>query len=202
MSPGGGGRRGDGRRRLSDVRSRWFHAADPVRTICDDLCSQHEPVCRTIFCALPEGVGVGGNLGSSQPTTSFSARGFLVAYPMYGVRVVTKPDKGAWYPKLGDALKQHFSGWRACLLTAELRLPKLTGLTPSRRIPLFNGPAACRLDDFELVRGSMRAGKSRAWARAEGRGPRQQLLASNLCPPTSRLTYSAAGYSEGTVSPL
>jgi putative N6-adenine-specific DNA methylase len=28
-----------------------------------------------------------------------------------------------FYPKLGDVLKKHFSGWRAYLLSADMRLP-------------------------------------------------------------------------------
>jgi putative N6-adenine-specific DNA methylase len=82
--------------------------------------------------------------------------GILVTNPPYGVRVAADQDMTVWYPKLGDALKQRFPGWRAYLLTADLRLPKLIGLTPARRIPLFNGPLECRLYEFELVEGSMR----------------------------------------------
>jgi putative N6-adenine-specific DNA methylase len=82
--------------------------------------------------------------------------GVIVTNPPYGVRVAAAPDMRAWYPKLGDALKRRFAGWRAYLLTADLHLPKLIGLSPSRRIPLFNGPLECRLYEFELVSGSMR----------------------------------------------
>jgi putative N6-adenine-specific DNA methylase len=60
------------------------------------------------------------------------------------------------YPLLGDVLKQRFTGWRAYIFTADLRLPKLIRLTPSRRTPLFNGALECRLYEFKLVEGSMR----------------------------------------------
>jgi putative N6-adenine-specific DNA methylase len=59
----------------------------------------------------------------------------------------------AFYPKLGDALKQHFAGWTACLLSGDMRLPKLIGLKPSKRTPLFNGALECRLFRFEIVSG-------------------------------------------------
>ena len=62
----------------------------------------------------------------------------------------------AFYPKLGDWLKQRFAGWRAYLFTGDLRAPKLIGLAPSRRIPLYNGALECRLYEFHLVSGSMR----------------------------------------------
>ncbi len=86
--------------------------------------------------------------------------GLLVTNPPYGVRVAAEADMAVWYPKLGDALKRRFAGWQAYLLTADLRLPKLIGLTPSRRIPLYNGALECRLYEFELVAGSMRRRKA------------------------------------------
>ena len=62
------------------------------------------------------------------------------------------------YPTLGDALKMRFAGWRCFFLTADLRLPKLIRLEPSRRTPLFNGALECRLYEFEMVAGSRRRG--------------------------------------------
>ena len=38
----------------------------------------------------------------------------------------------------------------------DLRLAKLIGLKPERRIPLWNGAIECRLFLFPLVEGSMR----------------------------------------------
>jgi putative N6-adenine-specific DNA methylase len=84
------------------------------------------------------------------------ATGLFIANPPYGVRTGEEAELTAFYPKLGDVLKQRFAGWRACLFTADLRLPKLIRLTPSRRTPLFNGALECRLYEFQLVQGSMR----------------------------------------------
>jgi putative N6-adenine-specific DNA methylase len=82
--------------------------------------------------------------------------GLLVANPPYGVRLEDEATVAAFYPKLGDALKQRFAGWTACLLSADARLPKLIGLKPSRRTPLFNGALECRLFRFEMVSGRPR----------------------------------------------
>ncbi len=79
--------------------------------------------------------------------------GLLIANPPYGVRLGDEADLAAFYPKLGDALKQHFAGWTACLLTGDPRLPKQIGLKPSRRTPLYNGAIECRLFRFEIVAG-------------------------------------------------
>jgi putative N6-adenine-specific DNA methylase len=79
--------------------------------------------------------------------------GLLIANPPYGVRLADQGTLEAFYPKLGDALKQRYAGWTACLLTGDPLLPKLIGLKPSKRTPLFNGAIECRLFRFEIVAG-------------------------------------------------
>ena len=85
--------------------------------------------------------------------------GVLVTNPPYGVRIGEQDELAAFYPKLGDALKKKFAGWRAYVLTADMRLPKLIGLSPSKRTPLFNGPLECRLYEFKMISGAMRREK-------------------------------------------
>jgi putative N6-adenine-specific DNA methylase len=82
--------------------------------------------------------------------------GVMVANPPYGERLGSAEELAAFYPRLGDALKQRFAGWRCYIFTADLRLPKLIRLQPSRRTPLFNGALECRLYEFEIVSGSHR----------------------------------------------
>ena len=82
--------------------------------------------------------------------------GVLIANPPYGERIGSKEDLAAFYPLLGDALKKRFAGWRCYLFTADLRLPKLIRLQPSKRTPLFNGALECRLYEFKIVAGSNR----------------------------------------------
>jgi 23S rRNA (guanine2445-N2)-methyltransferase len=88
--------------------------------------------------------------------TAPAPAGVLVANPPYGVRLEDEGALAAFYPKLGDALKQRFAGWTACLLSGDSRLPKLIGLKPSRRTPLYNGAIECRLYRFEMVSGRPR----------------------------------------------
>jgi putative N6-adenine-specific DNA methylase len=97
-------------------------------------------------------------LESSGPHSS----GILVANPPYGVRIGEQAELAAFYPKLGDRLKQHFAGWRCCFFTADTRLPKLIGLKAARRTPLYNGALECRLYAFDIVAGAMRARKEPA----------------------------------------
>jgi putative N6-adenine-specific DNA methylase len=82
--------------------------------------------------------------------------GVMVANPPYGERMGSADELASFYPKLGDALKQKFAGWRCYFFSADLRLPKLIRLEPSARTPLWNGALECRLYEFEMVAGSRR----------------------------------------------
>jgi putative N6-adenine-specific DNA methylase len=79
--------------------------------------------------------------------------GVMVMNPPYGERMASADELARFYPKLGDALKRNFTGWRCYIFTADLRLPNLIRLEPSRRTPLWNGALECRLYEFEIVRG-------------------------------------------------
>jgi 23S rRNA (guanine2445-N2)-methyltransferase len=82
--------------------------------------------------------------------------GFIVTNPPYGVRLGEQQAMAEFYPKLGDLLKKQFSGWRAYLLSADMRLPKLIRLAATKRTPLFNGALECRLFEYKMVEGEMK----------------------------------------------
>ncbi len=85
--------------------------------------------------------------------------GVLVANPPYGVRLEEAEWLEAFYPRLGDALKQRFAGWRCYFISADPQLPKLIGLKASKRTPLFNGALECRLLEYRIIAGPMRRQK-------------------------------------------
>ena len=82
-----------------------------------------------------------------------AASGVMVMNPPYGERMGSADELARFYPRLGDHLKRNFAGWRCYVFTADLRLPKLIRLEPSRRTPLWNGALECRLYEFQIVRG-------------------------------------------------
>ena len=82
--------------------------------------------------------------------------GIMIANPPYGERLSELDELAAFYPQLGSALKRNFAGWNCYLLSADLRLPKLMRLTPSKKTPLYNGAIECRLFEFKMVAGSNR----------------------------------------------
>ena len=91
-----------------------------------------------------------------------ASSGVIVTNPPYGVRLGETEDLAAFYPKLGDALKQKFAGWRAYILSADMALPKLIRLSASKRTVLFNGALECRLFEIKVVAGSARKPKPAA----------------------------------------
>ena len=111
--------------------------------------------------AAIEGAGLTGVIQLKQANvlelSPPASAGALVANPPYGVRLGEDKELEAFYPKLGDALKARFAGWRCYIFTGDAtRFAKLVGLRPSKRIPLFNGPLECRLLEYRIVAGSMR----------------------------------------------
>jgi putative N6-adenine-specific DNA methylase len=83
--------------------------------------------------------------------------GVLVANPPYGVRTGNATALEAFYPRLGDALKARFGGWRCYFFTADAaRFAKRIGLRASKRVPLYNGPLECRLLEYRIVAGALR----------------------------------------------
>jgi putative N6-adenine-specific DNA methylase len=83
-----------------------------------------------------------------------AASGTLLSNPPYGVRLSDQARLAAFYPKIGDALKQRFAGWTAWLLSADKALPKLMHLRADSRTPLYNGALECKLYQYRI-----RAGK-------------------------------------------
>ena len=85
--------------------------------------------------------------------------GVMVANPPYGVRIGETSELAEFYPKLGDALKANWAGWRCYFLSADPELPKLIRLKASKRTPLFNGALECRVFEYKMLAGSNRREK-------------------------------------------
>jgi putative N6-adenine-specific DNA methylase len=85
-----------------------------------------------------------------------AASGMLVTNPPYGVRLGEKERLAAFYPQLGDALKQRFAGWTAYIFSGDPELARLIRLHPSRKTVLFNGALECRLYEYRMVAGGNR----------------------------------------------
>ena len=82
--------------------------------------------------------------------------GIMIANPPYGERLSEQDELATFYPPLASALKRNFAGWQCYFISADLRLPKLMRLTPSKKTLLYNGAIECRLFEFKMVAGSNR----------------------------------------------
>ncbi|MDR0770611.1 MAG: THUMP domain-containing protein [Burkholderiales bacterium] len=97
--------------------------------------------------------------GNACRREAHASTGIWLTNPPYGVRLEASQTLTALYPALGTTLKRSFAGWHAWFFSGDQQLPKLIGLKPERRIPLFNGALDCRLYGFKIVEGSMRRNK-------------------------------------------
>lgn len=115
--------------------------------------------CRANLAAAGASGAVIVEQGDVLTTASPASPGMIVSNPPYGVRLADAAAMAAFYPRLGDAFKQRYAGWSAFLFSGDTRLPKLIGLKSSRRTPLFNGALECRLYEYRMVAGSLRASR-------------------------------------------
>ena len=65
-------------------------------------------------------------------------------------------DGGEFFSQLASHWKKSYAGWRAWVLTPDLKLPGRMRLNESRRVPMWNGPIECRMFRFDLMAGSAR----------------------------------------------
>lgn len=79
--------------------------------------------------------------------------GMLVSNPPYGERIKVE-ELNALYQDMGNALKRNFEGWKAWLISSDMRAIKLVGLRPMAKKILYNGQLECRFVGFDLYHGS------------------------------------------------
>ncbi len=77
--------------------------------------------------------------------------------PPYGERLPIDVD--VFYSRIGDTLKQSYSGSQAWLITANMEALKFVGLRPSRRIKVFNGKLESKLVKYALYSGTKKIHK-------------------------------------------
>jgi putative N6-adenine-specific DNA methylase len=88
-------------------------------------------------------------------STLESEPGVIVLNPPYGERLQSD-DIVEFYKEIGTRLKHFYNGCDAWIISANLDALKFIGLKPSRKIKLYNGQLECKLNKYELYRGSKR----------------------------------------------
>lgn len=79
----------------------------------------------------------------------------VIINPPYGHRIGSG-DITEFYKKIGDVLKQKYTGKTVWLLSSNMDALKSIGLKPTQKIPLFNGALECRFVRFDIYAGSKR----------------------------------------------
>ncbi len=87
--------------------------------------------------------------------------GMIMMNPPYGERLDEDKDMIPFYKEIGTHLKHFYNGWDAWILSGNLQALKFVGLRPSRKIRLYNGPLECKMQKYELYRGSKKAAKQK-----------------------------------------
>ena len=140
--------------RIKQTARDRVHAAPPVPTIfASDLSPGAIGKTQSNLNAAQVGDFVATERADLLERSAPAPSGILLANPPYGVRLADQQKMAAFYPLLGDALKQRFTGWTAYFFTGDLRLPKLIHLKVAKKTPLFNGAIECRLFEFPVVAG-------------------------------------------------
>ena len=115
----------------------------------------------------------GGDALQRMPPTD--VQGVMLVNPPYGERIEAAgvagaaslarsgarevgqvEDGGEFFSQLASHWKKNYTGWRAWVLTPDLKLPGRMRLKESRRVPMWNGPIECRMFRFDLMAGSAR----------------------------------------------
>ncbi len=79
--------------------------------------------------------------------------GVLVINPPYGERMKLE-QTNEFYAKMGDTLKQKYSGFNAWIISSNMAALKKVGLRATSKIDLMNGGLEARLNGYELFKGT------------------------------------------------
>ena len=81
---------------------------------------------------------------------------YMDSRPLAGRESGQVEDGGDFFNQLARHWKNNYAGWRAWVLTPDLKLPGRMRLKESRKVPMWNGPIECRMFRFDMQAGSMR----------------------------------------------
>ena len=77
----------------------------------------------------------------------------IMINPPYGERLASNKDMEDLYGKIGTALKHHFTGATAWIISSNAVAMKCIGLKPSKKMRLLNGELDCQFNCYELFKG-------------------------------------------------
>ena len=82
-----------------------------------------------------------------------SASPLVMINPPYGERLASNKDMEDLYGTIGSALKHHFTGATAWIISSNEAAMKCIGLKPSKKLRLLNGELDCQFNRYDLFAG-------------------------------------------------
>ena len=90
-----------------------------------------------------------------RPTeSSLAGAPLMTMNPPYGERLASNRDMEELYGRIGTALKHHWAGATAWIISSNEAAMKCIGLRPSKRVRLLNGELDCQFNRYDLFAGS------------------------------------------------
>lgn len=77
----------------------------------------------------------------------------ILINPPYGERLASNKDIEDLYGKIGTALKHHFAGATAWIISSNEAAMKCIGLKPTKKLRLLNGELDCQFNRYDLFNG-------------------------------------------------
>jgi 23S rRNA (guanine2445-N2)-methyltransferase / 23S rRNA (guanine2069-N7)-methyltransferase len=109
-----------------------------------------------------------------------AASGLVAVNPPYGERLGEAEALRPLYGRLGQLLREQFTGWSAVILTGNPDLGRELGIRAHRSHRLMNGPIDCRLLRFEVGSPSAEPRKRRQIDAAVAESPGAKMFANRL----------------------
>ena len=90
---------------------------------------------------------------SNLPSSISNTSPMVMLNPPYGERLASNKDMELLYGAIGTALKHHFTGATAWIISSNDAAMKCIGLKPSKKYRLLNGELDCQFNQYELFQG-------------------------------------------------
>jgi putative N6-adenine-specific DNA methylase len=128
----------------------------PVKIYASDISAEAVRIARLNIAAANLNETVDISEGDFMTKPAPAEEGVLILNPPYGKRLGGE-EMDKFYGEIGSALKHHYSGYRAWILSGDPKSLKSVALKPFRKFELLNGDIECKFHGYELYAGSRKS---------------------------------------------
>ncbi|MCU0378240.1 MAG: THUMP domain-containing protein [Bacteroidales bacterium] len=128
----------------------------PVKIYASDISAEAIRISKLNIAGAKLGETIDISEGDFITKPSPVAEGMLIINPPYGKRLAGE-EMDKFYGEIGSALKHHYTGYRAWILSGDIVSLKSVALKPYRKFDLLNGDIECRFQGYELYPGSRKS---------------------------------------------